>query len=142
MSQDIVIELVAAPEEHDPAEVDRLTRSLCEEILQVDEVDSVDRTTSPAPEGTKAVDVAAIGALVVAAAPGVVALTRVIDTVRGWFSRQPATSAPPPVLKMTIGENSIEIPADEEQREALFAEFIAAVRKTGQPATPPPAPTS
>jgi hypothetical protein len=30
---------------------------------------------------------------------------------------------------MTIGDKSIEIAADEAQREALFEEFLAAVRQ-------------
>lgn len=129
MTQDIMIELVAAQDDPDLTEVERLTRSLREEILQVDEVDSVDQATVPAPEGAKAVDVAAIGELVVAAAPGLVALTKVVETVRGWFARRSTTSGPAPVLKMTIGDKSIEITADEAQREALFEEFLAAVRQ-------------
>ena len=129
MTQDIVIELVAAQDDPDLTEVERLSRSLREEILQVEEVDSVDQATVPAPADTKAVDVAAIGELVVAAAPGLVALTRVIDVVRGWFARRPETGGPAPVLKMTIGDNSIEIAADEAQRDALFEEFLDAVRQ-------------
>ena len=59
------------------------------------------------------------------------ALTRIIDTVRGWFASRKAAdpSATPAALKLTIGDNSIEIVADREQQQALVAEFIAAVQQ-------------
>ena len=132
MSQDITVAFVPGPDDDvDAAELDQLAHALREEILQVDEVDSVDQAIlGEAPDGTKAVDVAAIGALIVGAAPGVTALTAIIETVRGWFARRAATApAPPPPLKLTIGDNSIEIVADAEQQKALVAEFLAAVHK-------------
>jgi hypothetical protein len=128
MSQEIAVELTAT-DDVDAEELDRLTQSLREEILLVDEVDSVEAAPGgPAPEGTRAVDVAAIGSLIVAAASGVQALGKVIETVRSWFARR-AETAPATTLKMTIGDKSIEITADEEQQERLIAEFIAAVEK-------------
>ena len=133
MSQDITVAFVGGADgDVDTGELERLAQSLRQEILQVDEVDSVEQPVAgPAPEGTKAVDIAQIGALVVAAAPGVAALTKIIETVRGWFAGRKAAdpSAPTPTLKMTIGDNTIEIVADKDQQEALVAEFIAAVQK-------------
>ena len=132
MTQDITVEFVDAPDDADAAELERLTQSLRTEILQVDDVDSVEQPVSgAAPDGTRAVDVAQIGALVVAAAPGVAALTRIIDTVRGWFASRKAADplATPAALKLTIGDKSIEIVADREQQQALVAEFIAAVQQ-------------
>ena len=132
MTQDITVELVGAPDELDAADLERLTQALRSEILQVDEVDSVEQpVTGPAPEGTKAVDVAQIGALIVAAAPGVAALTKIIDTVRGWFTNRRATepSAAPLSLKITIGDKSIEITADKEQQDRLVGVFVDEVQK-------------
>jgi hypothetical protein len=129
MSQDILVELVAGSDETDPGEIDRLTQSLREEILLVDEVDSVDAASAgPAPEGTRAVDIAAIGGLVVAAAPTVEAVGKIVRVIREWFARR-TQAAPDTTLKMTIGDNSIEISANAEQQEQLVAEFIAAVQR-------------
>ena len=58
----VLCDLHCAGADDDPDEIDRLTQSLREEILLVDDVDSVDAASAgPAPEGTRAVDVAAIG---------------------------------------------------------------------------------
>jgi hypothetical protein len=109
----------------DPAELDSLTRELSAEILQVGEVDRVDQVSAgPAPPGSKGLDVAAIGSLVVAIAPGLQAAGKVIEVVRSWLSRRPG-SAPP--LQMTIGDRSITVVADKEQQDALVAAFIEAL---------------
>jgi len=137
MSQDITVEFVPGPDDDvDAAELDDLAHALRDEILQVDEVDSVEQTIEGlAPDGTKAVDVAAIGSLIVAAAPGVTALTSIITAVRGWFQRRAeAAPTPPPPLKLTINGNSIEIVADEELQKQLVAEFLAAIHKDDQTA--------
>ena len=133
MTQDITVEFVGARKDVDAAELERLTQSLQREILQVDDVASVEQPTAgPAPEGTKAVDIAQIGALVVAAAPGVAALTRIIDTVRGWFDNRNAVEpdAPPVSLKMTIGDKSLEIVADQEQQDRLIKVFVDELAKS------------
>lgn len=124
MSEDIRVEFVSGTDA-DVAELDTLTRALRAEILQVDEVDRVDQATAgPAPEGSKGLDVAAIGALVVGVAPGVQALAKVVDVVRNWLaSRSPST----PPLQMTIGDKSITVVTDKKQQDALIAAFVAAV---------------
>lgn len=124
MSEDIRVEFVSGPDA-DPAEMDALTRALRAEILEVDEVDRVEQASAgPAPEGSKALDVAAIGALVVGVAPGVQAVAKVIEVVRSWLAnRSPST----PALQMSIGDKSITIVADKEQQDALVAAFLAAV---------------
>jgi hypothetical protein len=128
MGEDIRVEFVAGPDT-DPAEVDALTRALRAEILEVDEVDRVEQASAgPAPEGSKGLDVAAIGALLVGVAPGVQAVAKVVEVVRGWLARH-ASSTPP--LQMTIGDKSIVVRADKEQQDELVAAFIAAVATQG-----------
>jgi hypothetical protein len=113
----------------DPAELDALTRALRAEILEVDEVERVEQASAgPAPEGSKGLDVAAIGALIVGVAPGVQAAAKVIDVVRNWLAnRSPAT----PPLQMSIGDKSIIVVADKKQQDMLIAAFVAALT-TGQ----------
>lgn len=124
MSEDIRVEFVSGPDA-DPEEIDALTRALRAEILEVDEVDRVEQATAgPAPDGSKGLDVAAIGALVVGVAPGVQAVAKVIDAVRGWLAnRSPST----PPLQMSIGDKSITVVADKEQQDELVAAFVAAL---------------
>jgi hypothetical protein len=71
----------------DAERLDALTGRLRQELLQLD-VDDVQRAAAgPAPDGARAVDVAAIGALVVSIGSTAVGLKDVVSVVRGWLSR-------------------------------------------------------
>jgi hypothetical protein len=135
MSEDIRVEFLSGSDA-DPAEIDALTRALRAEILEVDEVDRVDQASAgPAPKGSKGLDVAAIGALVVGVAPGLQAVTKVIEVVRSWLAnRSPST----PPLQMSIGDKSITVVADKQQQDALVAAFVAALtaRDAGEASKP------
>lgn len=123
MSEDIRVEFASAPD-LDPAELEALTRALRAEILEVEEVDRVDQATAgPAPAGSKGLEVAALGALVVGVAPGVQAVAKVISAVRNWLSNR--STAPP--LQLSIGDKSITVVADKEQQDQLVSAFIAAL---------------
>lgn len=124
MAEDILVEFMSGPDA-DPADIDALTMALRAEILEVDEVDRVEQASAgPAPEGSKGLDVAAIGALVVGVTPGVQAVAKVIEVVRSWLAnRSPST----PPLQMTIGDKSITVVADKKQQDVLVAAFVAAV---------------
>ena len=125
MAEDIRVEFVSGPDS-DPEEIDALARALRAEILEVDEVDRVEQATAgPAPDGSKGLDVAAIGALVVGVSPGIQAVVKVIDVVRGWLANR-SSSTPP--LQMSVGDKSITVVANEEQRDELIAAFVAALR--------------
>lgn len=127
MTEDIRVEFVSGPDA-DPEEIDALTRALRAEILEVDEVDRVDQATAgPAPDGSKGLDVAAIGALVVGVSPGIQAVAKVIEVVRGWLANR-SSSTPP--LQMSVGDKTITVVASEEQQEELVAAFVAALRRT------------
>jgi hypothetical protein len=125
MPEDIRVEFMSGPDS-DPEEIDALTRALRGEILEVEEVERVEQATAgPAPEGSKGLDVAAIGALIVGVAPGVQAAAKVIEVVRGWLAKR-SPSTPP--LQMSIGDKTITVVADREQQEVLVAAFVAALR--------------
>ena len=132
MTEDIRVEFMSGPDA-DPEEIDALTRALRAEILEVEEVDRVEQATAgPAPDGSKGLDVAAIGALVVGIAPGAQAVAKVIEVVRGWLANR-SSSTPP--LQMSIGDKTITVVADKEQQEELVAAFIAALRTADTDAT-------
>jgi hypothetical protein len=75
-----------AGDDVDSAGVDELTRQLRRELLQLD-VESVDLARAgPPPSGTRAVDVAAVGTLVVTLFQSTGLLGAVVGAVQSWLS--------------------------------------------------------
>ena len=139
MSDDILVEFVTGPDSAaDDAELEQLTLALREEILQLDDVNTVEQATAgPAPDGTRSGELAAIGSLIVSAVPGVQAAAKVLAVIRSWLGGR---SGGAPTLKMTVGGNSIEIAADDDQQDALVEQFIKTLQAStpGGQATPAP----
>ena len=80
--------------------LDEATRDLQRELSELDI--EVSRPTSEAPPGTRAVEVAALGSLVVKA--GSAALAPVARVLQGWLARRSGRT-----IKLTLGSDSIEI---------------------------------
>lgn len=91
----------------DASELDELTRQLRAEVeeLNVDSVEQVSAGTPP--EGTKAVDFAAIGQLAVTLAPTVV--PPLFDLLKSWVDRKPST---PVKIKVKVGKRTAQIEYD------------------------------
>jgi hypothetical protein len=103
----------------DAAELDEVTALLRQDLLELD-VDNVDRPPGgPAPPGTRAVDAAILGSLVVSTGPAVIGA--VVRTLEGWLRRRPNRS-----VKIEIGDDSIELTdASAEDQRRLIESFIA-----------------
>ena len=136
MSDDITVEFVTGPGgDADEAELEQLTQALREEILQLDDVDSVAQASAgPAPDGTRSGELAAIGSLVVTAVPGVQAAVKILQVIRGWLGARTSST---PSLKMTVGGNTIEIVPDDDQQEALVQQFIKTLQASAPQGTTP-----
>lgn len=80
------ISLSLAEEGADDERLDALTGYLRNDLLQLD-IDDVQRAAGEAPTGSRAVDVAALGALVVTLGSTATGLKDVVAAVRGWLSR-------------------------------------------------------
>jgi hypothetical protein len=103
----------------DAAEIDDATSQLRTELLELD-VDEVKAPSGgPAPAGTRGVEAAQIGTLLVAA--GRVAIGPVVATIQSWVARRASRS-----VKLTIDGDSIEVSnvSPEDQRE-LIESFLA-----------------
>ncbi len=88
----------------DARELEELTARLRRELLRLD-VDAVDRAPAgPAPEGTRAIDLAAIGTLIVTIGKGAAALAPLVAAVRSWLSARGTGT-----VKMQIGPDIIEV---------------------------------
>jgi hypothetical protein len=122
MSPSLAIELTETGAE--PERLEELTIDLRRELLALD-VDDVARVSAgDAPPGSRSIDLAAIGALLVTMNQTTDVLAHIVSTVRDWLRRSPE---PKRSVQMTIGGRSIELSAaSDEQQDRLVAEFIKA----------------
>lgn len=116
---DVSIAEVGAEPEH----LEELTRGLRDEILTLDVESVIPRSAGEAPPGTRAVDAAAIGALVVSVAPALDALARLVTTVVDWLRRGGTQRT----VRMKIGDDELELSgASSAMQQELAMDWIRA----------------
>jgi hypothetical protein len=106
----------------DAAELDELTRQLRAEVeaLNVDSVEQV--SAGEAPQGTKAVDLAAIGQMAITLAPAIV--PPLFDLLKPWVERKPSTP-------VKVGKRTAQIEYDPTKTSAKDLEaLIKALNKS------------
>ena len=106
-------------------ELDELSRQLRAEMedLKVDSVDWV--SEGAAPEGTKAVDSAAVGQMIVALAPTII--PPLFELLKSWVERKPST---PVKIKVKVGKRTAQIEYDPTKTSAEELEGL--VRSLGR----------
>jgi hypothetical protein len=106
----------------DQETLDALTRNLRRELLDLD-VDSVSQpATGPAPEGSKGLELAAIGALLVQVKSSLPVVTAVVSAVRSWLQRSSSTGRS---LKVTVDGRTLELTsATADQQQRIVEEFL------------------
>jgi hypothetical protein len=103
----------------DDDELDRLARQLRDQLLELDVEDVQPLHEGAAPPGSKAVDPAAVGALVVTLAP--TAIQSVLGLLQSWLHGRPAAG-----VKVTLGRDSLELTnATAAQIDELTRAFLA-----------------
>jgi hypothetical protein len=113
----------------DAAELDELTRQLRTEVEELN-VDSVERVSAgAAPQGTKALDMAAIGQMAVTLAP--VVIPPLFDLLKSWVARKPST---PVKVRVKVGKRTAYLEYDPTQTspkelEALIKTLSKSVKK-------------
>ena len=120
------ITLTIAEAGADSERLDQLTRTLRGELadLEIGEV-RVPSLGAP-PPGSRAIDVAAVGALVVLLNGSAELMGHVATLMRSWVGRGRTAR----VVEMTVGDKSLRISdASEEQQDRLIQEFIRAVER-------------
>ena len=101
--------------------LEQLTYSLREELLETPVESVAVPQVGDAPEGSRALGIVAIGALLVDFAGSADALKQVVGVVRSWFNKKPAERT----LKITIGANVLELTAaTDQQQQQLIDEFV------------------
>lgn len=113
-------------------ETEGLTQGLRSELLGLEEVAEVSRgTAGPPPPGTRGLDVAALGALVVAVEPTIGAISRIVSVVRDWLAHRGGDQTGQTV-RITVKGQSIELgAATAAQQQELVDEFLHAVGAPG-----------
>lgn len=107
----------------DAEQLEELTRALRAEILTLDVESVVPRSGGEAPPGTRGVDAAAIGALVVSVAPALGALARLVTTVVDWLRRGGTQRT----VRLKIGDDELELSgASSEMQQQLAMDWIRA----------------
>ena len=103
----------------DAAELDELTRQLRAEMedLNVDSVEQV--SAGEAPEGTKAVDLAAIGQIAITLAPAIV--PPLFNLLKSWVERKPST---PVKVRVKVGKRTAQIEYDPTKTSAKDLEGL------------------
>lgn len=87
-------------DDSDQTELDELTRQLKSEIEQLSVDSVVGVSQGKAPDGTKAVDWASVGNMVVTLAP--VIIPPLFELLKSWVERKPST---PVKIKIKVGKN-------------------------------------
>jgi hypothetical protein len=110
----------------DAAELDDLTRQLRAEVEELN-VDSVEHVSAGAAlEGTKALDLAAIGQMAVTLAPAIV--PPLFDLLKSWVERKPST---PVKVRVKVGKRTAQIEYDPTKTSAKDLEaLIKTLNKT------------
>ncbi len=99
------VDVAIAEEGADAEHLEELARALREEILTLDVESVVPRSAGEAPPGTRAVDAAAVGALVVSVAPALEAMARLVTTVVDWLRRGGTERT----VRLKIGNDELEL---------------------------------
>jgi hypothetical protein len=102
--------------------------------LDVEDVERVGE--GQAPPGTRAVELAAVGALLVIFKESAQLVTGIVTAVRSWLLAAP----PGRTVEITLGDTTLKVAsATPDQQEKLIAEFVGAIQRMGaKPADSPP----
>jgi hypothetical protein len=105
----------------DGAELDRLARSLRDDLLELD-VDTVELAPDgPPPEGARAAEALVVGALVVQLARTSDSLSTLLRTIRGWLGASGERK-----VRIELDGDVLELSgASDEERERLVETWIA-----------------
>jgi hypothetical protein len=140
MADEMRVELY--DEDLDPAEVDELTIALRSELLQISDVDDVTSAPGgPAPPGSRAIGLIALGTLIVNAKPTVEAVARIVGVLRDWLGRRSKQGGEQrSTLRITVNGQTLELTPSAEEQATLVQEFIKSAADA--PPTPPSPPGS
>lgn len=108
----------------DELRLEGLALGLRGELLNLDVDDVRHVRGGEAPPGTRALDVASVGALMVTLTGTTELVGRVVATVRSWLARGPKGGS----VELSVGDKTLKLTtASPEQQEKLIEEFLRSV---------------
>jgi Effector Associated Constant Component 1 len=119
-------EMVLKIDEEDADEQRRedLARSLRDELLYLDVDDVRPVRDGEPPPGSRGIDVAQVGALVVSFDGAMHAVATVVATIKSWLGSAHAERS----VELTVGDKTLKLSsASKEQQEQLIQEFMRSV---------------
>jgi hypothetical protein len=123
-AQDGVLRLLVrwdADPDADPEEVERSGRQLRAALAELDVDDVTGTSAAGAPPGSKGVDVAGLGELLVTMSASGGVFATVVATVRSWLARRGDAAA----VKLTIDGDTLELArASTAERADLVRAFV------------------
>ncbi len=111
----------------DAERLDMLTETLRQELLTLD-VDAVSRISGgDAPEGSKGLDPATVGAVIVALKSSAELVGQVVSVLRSWLGRAGTSTGSTQSLRLTMNGTTLELSAaTADQQQQLLDAFVAA----------------
>jgi hypothetical protein len=107
----------------DAERLDTLTRVLRRELDQLDVERVTPVTVGEAPEGSRAIEVAAVGALLVTLGTSAQALGKVVGAIRDWLGRTPG---PVRTVRLELGGDVLELSqASAAEQDRLVELFVS-----------------
>ena len=128
MADEVLLELYDSADSS-AEETDHRTQGLRVELLDLPEVSQVSGAAAgPPPPGARGLDVAALGALLVAVEPTVTALSRVVSVVRDWLAHRGGGAPHGESVRITVSGQTIELAAaTDAQQDELVQAFLQKV---------------
>ena len=107
----------------DAERLDAVTRTLRRELDELDVERVTQLTAGEAPEGTRAIEVAAVGALLVTLGNSAQALSKVVGAIRDWLGRTPG---PVRTVRLELGGDVLELSqASVTEQDRLVELFVS-----------------
>jgi hypothetical protein len=110
----------------DSERLQELADGLRAELLELDVGDVSGIRGVGAPPGSRAVDLAAVGALLVSMTDSMQFLDHLVAAVRSWINRSSAERT----VELTMGDKTLRVTnASSDQQDRLIEEFIHAIHR-------------
>ncbi|MEP6665056.1 MAG: hypothetical protein ABJA81_01295 [Nocardioidaceae bacterium] len=120
MDAEILVEFFEA--DADAERLDVVARGVRRDLLELDVESVVPASAGEAPPGTRGIELAAVGALLVTVKGSVELVSKVVSVVKSWLGSSPA---PDRSLRMTVDGRTLVLsdPTDAQQQQ-LVDEYV------------------
>jgi hypothetical protein len=115
---DAVLVIQVGADQADEEEIAELSSQLSAELLQLDVTSVEQATAGPAPEGSKGLELVAVGTLLVRLLTSSPVLSSITGTLKSWLSRRPGRS-----IELTLDGDTVKVTdiSAEDQRRLIDA---------------------